>query len=421
MFRIRPSLDRITRVLDALGNPQEQWPSLHMAGTNGKGSVAAALESVLRASGYRTGLYTSPHLVDLRERVRVDGEPVVDDFTAIAGDVLKAEKKARAPLTYFEFLTAIAFQAFARKKVDIGIIECGMGGLWDATNMLSHPLASLLTTVGLDHMEWLGKDERRIARQKAGIIKTHGYVISGVRGPGQKSVIRAAREKDATLIQLDQDFFATPLTASWRTGKQTLRFQFRGEPSEIVPFGLLGTHQIDNAALVMATLRHLMQAGWSIPAGRRDQGLTHLDWPGRLQIIRGPDQAPLLLDGAHNPPAMKMVLDSIASSAFANVRKIFIFSAFKDKDFNAMACMIAPLAAEICLCPLRGPRAAGVSRLRQAFSRTGLPVRAFTTPAEALARALQDTPRDGLIVVTGSLALVGEILKSIHQRELIHV
>lgn len=421
MFRIRPSLDRIARVLNALGRPQDRWPSLHIAGTNGKGSVAAALESVLRASGYRTGLYTSPHLMDLRERVQVNGEPMVDDFTAIAGDVLTAEKKARAPLTYFEFLTAIAFQAFARRKVDIGIIECGMGGQWDATNVLEHPLASLITSVGLDHLEWLGDDEHRIARQKAGIIKPHGYVISGVRGPARESVIRAAREKDATLVQLDRDFSAGPLTASWRTGKQTLRFQFRREPPEIVSFGLLGSHQIDNAALVMAALRHLKQAGWSIPACRLDEGLSRLSWPGRLQIIRRPDQAPILLDGAHNLPAMKSALEAIASSAFANAQKTFVFSAFKDKDFNAMARLISPLAAEICLCPLRGPRAAGLSQLRQAFARTGSSSRAFASPEDAFAWALRDTPRDGLMVVTGSLALVGEILRIINDRELLHV
>src|ERR1019366_3999482 len=136
MFRIHPSLDRITKVLGVLGNPQDQWPAIHIAGTNGKGSVAAALESVLRANGYRTGLYTSPHLMDLRERVQINGMPFIDGFTSVAEEVLQAEKQAKAPLTYFELLTAIAFRTFAKKKIDVGIIECGMGGRWDATNVL---------------------------------------------------------------------------------------------------------------------------------------------------------------------------------------------------------------------------------------------------------------------------------------------
>lgn len=429
VFRIHPSLDRIARVLSVLGNPQDRWPSIHIAGTNGKGSVAAGLESVLRAGGYRTGLYTSPHLVDLRERIQLDGKPVLQGFTAIAEDVLQAEQQARVPLTHFEFLTAIAFLTFARKKVDIAIIECGLGGLWDATNVLSHPLASIVTSIGLDHKEWLGHDERQIAFQKAGIIKPHGYVISGVRGTGQESIIRCAREKDATLVQVDRDFTSEGLTSSWRTGKQTLRFQFKGEAAEIVPFGLLGAHQVDNAALIMTALRHLKQAGWSIPVSGRDRAMKDLYWPGRLQVLRSNHAATILLDGAHNPPALKHALQSIESSIFRNSQKTFVFSAFKDKDYNAMAHMLLPMAAEVCIAPLAGMRAASSSQLHAAFSGAAIPIRKLNSPEQALAQALADTPKDGLVVVTGSLSLVGQALKAIRhgtyhplaKKELIHV
>jgi len=267
MFRIRPGLGRVRRVLRALGNPHHQWPAIHIAGTNGKGSVAAALESVLRACGYRTGLYTSPHLLDLRERIRVDGLPLGPDFTAAAEAVLRGEKRARAPLTYFEFLTAMAFWSFSQRQVDIGIVECGLGGLWDATNVLESPLASIITSVGLDHTGWLGPRERDIAVQKAGIIKKGGYVVSGVRGPGRSEICAAARAKKAAIVELGRDFRGQPLVTSWRSGKQTLRFSSRGETAESITLGLLGAHQVDNAALAMAALRRLTFA--VPPCGRR--------------------------------------------------------------------------------------------------------------------------------------------------------
>ncbi len=411
MFRIHPNLDRIRKVLRILGNPQDRYPTIHIAGTNGKGSVAAALESVLRANGYRTGLYTSPHLIDLRERVKINGSSLVRGFTQMAQDVFHAEKRARTPLTYFELLTAIAFQSFAAQKVDIAIIECGLGGLWDATNVLKQPLLSLITSVGLDHTEWLGQDEFQIAAQKAGIIKSRGCVVSGVRGPWRDVIVRAAREKEAVIDQIDTDFEAESLVTSWKTGKQTICFLYDGEPPQIIPFGLLGTHQVDNAALVMAALRQLKKKGWRIPMANRDQGLRDIHWPGRLQLIDRYKSAPILLDGAHNPQAMKMLLQSLELSPFKNAPKTFVFSAFKDKNFIVMGQMITQHAAEVCLCPLPGSRGAAARRLRIGFSKVRGPVRTFKSSREALLSALHDTPRDGLVVVTGSLALAGEILR----------
>ena len=403
-------MDRIRKVLHLLGDPQGQWPSIHIAGTNGKGSVAAGLESVLRACGYRTGLYTSPHLVDLRERVQVNGRPLVDGFMQAAEMVLKAEKRAATSLTYFEVVTAIAFYAFAKQKIEIGIIECGLGGLWDATNVLPQPLLSVITSVGLDHTEWLGRNEFEIATQKAGIIKSRGCVISGVRGQGRSAIVQATREKKASLLQIDDDFKAEGLTRSWRSGQQTIRWQFKREKAQTIPFGLLGSYQVDNAALIMATLRELTLQGWKIPSAKRDRGLRQVSWPGRLQLVRLPKSAPILLDGAHNPPAIKELLLSLESSPFRNVPKTFVFSSFKDKDYKTMACMIARLAAEVCLCPLPSPRGATIPQLRAAFTDMGGPLRAFQSSAEALSNALQDTPRDGLVIVTGSLSLVGEVL-----------
>lgn len=411
MFRIRPSLDRIRKVLHVLDDPQDKFSSVHIAGTNGKGSVAAGLESVLRASGYRTALYTSPHLIDLRERIQIGGLPLLDGFLPIAEEVLAAEKEAKTSLTYFELVTAIAFQSFAKSKVQIAVIECGLGGLWDATNMMKNPLVSLITSVGLDHTQWLGQNEYEIATQKAGIIKQNGTVVSGVRGQGRSTIVMAARAKKASLAQLDIDFTAQGLTSSWVTGKQTLQFRYRQEPPETIPFGLLGSHQVDNAALIMAALRELKLKGWRIPTAKRDQGLHDVYWPGRLQLLPSPKTAHILLDGAHNPPAVNQLLQSIEDSIFKNVPKTFVFSAYKDKDYLTMARMITRLAAEVCLCPLEGSRRAEISKLRAAFSQVSGPVRTFKSPQEALSNALKDTPRDGLVVVTGSLSLVAHILR----------
>jgi len=411
MFRIHPSLDRVRKVLSVLGNPQEQYPCIHIAGTNGKGSVSAALESVLRANGYHTGLYTSPHLVDLRERVKIDGSPLIQGFTPLAEDVSRAERRAKTTLTYFEFLTVLAFQSFAKKKVDVAVLECGLGGLWDATNVIERSLVSIITSIGLDHTEWLGNDEQQIAAQKAGIIKRNGHVISGVRGSAANVIIRAAREKNASIDQIDTTFKSESLVSSWQSGRQTIRFLYKGEPPITIPFGLLGSHQADNAALVMATVRRLQRAGFSIMSSKRDKGLRDIYWPGRLQIIGSPKSATLLLDGAHNSHAMKQLLKAIESSIFKNVQKTFVFSSFKDKNAAEMGSMISRLAAEVCLAPLPSSRAMPLKQLRASFSQVSGPVRSFQSIDEALKNAFQDTPRDGLIVVTGSLTLIGEVLK----------
>jgi dihydrofolate synthase/folylpolyglutamate synthase len=411
MFRIRPRLDRIKKVLRSLGNPQDLYPTIHIAGTNGKGSVAAALESVLRASGYQTGLYTSPHLLDLRERVKIDGIPLRRGYTQIADRVRQAENRAKCPLTYFELLTAIAFESFAARRVDIAIVECGLGGLWDATNVIKRPDLSIISSVGLDHTEWLGSNVHQIAAQKAGIIRKEGCIISGVTGPERTTIAQLARKAGSKIVQIGTDFRADLLTTSWRAGKQTIRFLYKGEKGEIVPFGLLGNHQIGNAAVVLAAIKELQKIGWNISTEKRDMGMRDVYWPGRLQLVHPKNTAPILLDGAHNPPAMVQLLRSIEKSPFRNVLKTFVFSAFKDKDIGSLGNSISKVADEVCLCPLPGPRGASLEQLRTSVESVKGPIRTFDSPREALENAILDTPRGGLVVVCGSLALVGQILK----------
>jgi dihydrofolate synthase / folylpolyglutamate synthase len=409
-FRIRPSLGAIRKVLAVLGDPQDQIPSVHIAGTNGKGSVAASTESILRTSGYRTGLYTSPHLVDLRERIRVDGLPVGQEFARGAEDIFSAERRVNVSLTHFEFLTALAFWIFVQRKVDVSIIECGMGGRWDATNVLKQPRVSVITSIGLDHTAWLGKTKRLIAFQKAGIIKACGCVVSGVEGPGRDVIAHASRKQQAQLTEIGTDFRAEPLISSWRAGKQVIGFLYKGESVQNLSLGLLGRYQVQNAAVTLATVRILRKQGWRISPSSCEEGLRDVRWPGRMHLIEIPRQAPVILDSAHNPAAIRRLLESIQDSPFGDRPTTFVFSAFKDKDYVRMARMINRRAAEVCLCSLPGPRGATLQNLRDAFRGLKGPIRQFNGPRDALHHAFQDTPKEGLIVVTGSMALVGQIL-----------
>ena len=413
MFRIRPKLRPIQNVLHQLDYPQDNYPVIHIAGTNGKGSVAASLESVLRVSGYRTGLYTSPHLLDLRERIKIAGVPLIHGFTNMAEQVLHAERRANVSLTYFEFLTAISFHAFSKRHVDVAIIESGLGGTWDATNVVKTPLLTVITSIGLDHCRWLGNSEREIAAEKAGIIKAGTPLISGVRGPGRSVIAKNALQRGIKIIQIDSDFRAESLISSWRTGQQTIRFLYKDSGPEIAPFGLLGTHQIDNAAVVLACIKELSFRGWKIALKDRDRGLREACWPGRLQLIRPSNAAQILMDGAHNPPAMNQLIHSIGTSIYKNVQKTFLFSAYKDKDIASMGRLISNAAAEVCLCPLPGPRGASMKQLRASIKGVQGPVRCFRSIPEALEGAMRDTPKDGLVVVCGSLALIGSVLSHI--------
>ncbi len=391
VFRIRPGLGRIRKVLAALGSPQDRVPALLIAGTNGKGSVAAALESVLRASGYKTGLYTSPHLIHLLERIKINGQPIREHTFLTAGrDIRSAEAKVRVKLTYFEFLTAAAFHVFAQAAVEIAVIECGMGGRWDATNVIRSPLLSILTSVGLDHTDYLGKTLEEIARHKCGIFRRGTIALSGVQGSPKTVVANEARLKQCTLLQLGRDF-----------------------KIQRIPFGLSGGFQLHNAAIVLAALQELTKQAWVIPKDTMQAALRHVEWPGRFQVITSPRGPTVLLDGAHNPSAMKMLLQALRSSVYRKAPKTFIFSAFKDKDIPSMGRMISRVADEVCLCPLSGHRAASLNDLRKAIHAPRIPVRTFHDFESAYLASRRDTPKDGLIVITGSLSLVGTALQTI--------
>ena len=406
IFRIQPDLGRVRRVLDHLGNPQNRIPSIHVAGTNGKGSVCAAMESILRHARYRTALYTSPHLADIRERIRIGGRPVSRTAFRRAGEaVLAAEKSCGVKLTYFEFNTAMAFVAHEQARAQIAVIECGLGGLWDATNTMREPLASIITTIGLDHTQWLGKTEAQIARQKAGILRPRSLAVSGVRGPGRRVIERQCRKLKTTLLEIDRDFTAQAFKTRWEDAREVIRYN-----SETFTFGLLGAHQAANAGIIIATARALRHRGLTISEQAIREGMKTVSWPGRLQIVRRPRGIRLIFDGAHNPQATQALTTALRDSPFHNAFRSVVFSAYKDKDFPSMARLLAPDADRVYLCALPPPRGASLAALRQAFSSFHGPVSVISNPKRALAQAVARSPAQGVVLVTGSLALVGELL-----------
>jgi dihydrofolate synthase/folylpolyglutamate synthase len=415
LFRIKPGLERMQAMMHALGDPQDSYPTLHIAGTNGKGSVAAALESVLRTARQKTGLYISPHLCEIRERIQINGSPIDQrTFESLAKTIYRAELAHHIQLTYFEFFTAMAFVAFRHAHVDIAVVEVGMGGLWDATNLIRQPLMSIITSIGMDHSAWLGSSRDKIASQKAGIIKPNGMAISGVLGSPAVKIAAVARKQKATLRQVGEDFRAERIQSAWHLGKQTGRYHNKEGVSFEFVFGLVGTHQIDNAAIVIDAVKQLQLRGWKITDDDLKQGLAKVFWPGRFSVLHRPGQPTVLLDGAHNPDAMRAFLTTLQQSPWRSVPKTVVFSAFKDKDYTEMARLLKRSAQKYVLCGLPGSRGLAVKELRKAFKGISAPLETAISPSVAMRRAVAITKPDHLIIVTGSLALVGLILKELH-------
>jgi dihydrofolate synthase/folylpolyglutamate synthase len=374
-FGIKLGLDNTRRLLAAAGDPQQRLKFLHVAGTNGKGSTCAMMDAVLRAAGHRTGLYTSPHLADFRERIRVDGA-MIPEAAVAEGLTLLREAAAswdHAP-TFFEIATVLAAWWFARGNVEFVVWETGMGGRLDATNAVE-PLVSVLTPVGLDHEKWLGGTLPLIAAEKAGILKRG---VPAVSAP-QAEEVRAVFSTQAAGVGAPLTFVDTP----WESG----------------PVGLAGAHQKWNAALAVAAWR---AAGLGIPDQAVRAGLAGVVWPGRFQRL-GEN---LVVDGAHNPAAVAALV-ATWREAFGEARGRLVFGALRDKDAARILSMLRPIADEIWLVPVSGPRAAPVALLRPAAEAAGFKVvREATVPAALAAARKAKSP----VLVTGSLFLAGEVL-----------
>ncbi len=414
--RILPGLDRMRRALDVLGHPERRVPAVLIVGTNGKGSTAALLDAVVRAHGLRVGLYTSPHLVRVEERIRIAGKPI----TNARMRELVAGLDRFPELSYFEALTVAAFLRFAEAAADLAILEAGLGGRWDATNATT-PLVALLTNVGTDHQAWLGPTRRHIAAEKAAALRGKEAIV-GRWDDEVEAVIR--READPS-TQLS-------LASDWATVKEGERGEGRGEstnpathvstlPSPLTPlprftsvgFSVAGTtgdamlplygrHQLDNLALALAGAAALARHG-AVPVLRADAiaaGIEGTTWPGRLQWVEWRGRR-LLLDGAHNREATAALAASILGLGLSG-RLHLLFSCLDDKPAEAMAGLLRPHVRDVFLAPIDSPRAVPVDRLAAAFPEG----RPFPSVAAALAALPPDLPT----LVTGSLRLVGEVM-----------
>ena len=398
---IRMDLNAVRKILKVLGNPERDYPSILIAGTNGKGSVAAMTASILSAGGFTVGLYTSPHLVDVRERVRIGSMMIPElDFVEIMRDV---DDHLTEPLTYFEFMTVLAFHHFRQKRIDVAVVEVGMGGRLDATHVVD-PSVAVISHIALDHQEYLGKRLKDIAREKSAIIPKQGICITGVRQLSAWQVIVATcREREAALLRIGGEI----QVSRYREGTFSYRSPAHAYPR--LRCGLVGAHQQVNAALAVASVEAMAVKGFTVNEEAVREGLGNVRWEGRLEVLQ---KAPVLLvDGAHNPAGIGSLCRALRNK-FSFRRLIVLFGVLRDKHYPDMIRRLSVFQPLMILTQPPSQRSMPPAEL--------LPIaRAFLqraeiiqSPVDALKYAFSLAGEDDLICVTGSLYLVGEIKKT---------
>jgi dihydrofolate synthase / folylpolyglutamate synthase len=437
-------LDHMRVLAQALGNPQRRFASVLIAGTNGKGSTAATLASILQTAGHPTGLYTSPHLQRVNERIRVNGEQISDPELAEihervenAATALVADGKLPHPPSFFEMLTAMAFEYFASTGVEIAVLEVGMGGRLDATNIVD-PCISVITDVALDHQQFLGNTVGEIAKEKAGIIREKGTVVMLPQHPEANDVLgNIAMERHAHAVSAVE--YVPDVSPAGNLPSREHNPHNEGHPElnernasavegsafsyqvnvlgkEItVASPLIGRHQLRNTALAIAAAAEVNNCGFKVTAGDIERGIREARWPGRLQIIPGSPR--ILLDVAHNP-AGAWALRSAISTYFEDVPLTILFGAMRDKAIAEMTQILFPLAGRVIATQPENPRAATPAEIAELAASTGAEIIMGPDIAAALERARAATPANGLVVVTGSIYLVGAVMGMLEKNSL---
>jgi len=407
-------LEAISRILVELGRPHERYDTAIVAGTNGKGSTCALLASILAHAGYRTGLFTSPHLVRVNERMRVNGREVsnVDfaaAFTAVAAAVerLIGQKKLEKPPSFFEFLTATAFQHFAHARARFVVLEVGMGGRLDATNV-TDPRVAVITNIDFDHMEFLGSTLAAIAREKAGVIKLHRAVISGVENAEAAAAIRRrAEECGAELLELKDLARVTNLHA--KQGRYSFDLALGEDRFARLICPLLGKFQVKNTVAAVAGAWRLETEGFEISRRSILQGLRAASWPGRLEPIFS--KPLVLLDGGHNPGAAR-VLAAFIREELPGRRVRLVYASMRDKAIREITARLFPLAEEIYLTHPEHARAATPEEILAALDSRPAGLHIEAVPVRALEKARRASSPDDVVLVVGSLFLVGAVKKA---------
>ena len=403
-YGIKPGLEVIAALLEKLGNPERELKIIHVAGTNGKGSVCAMIESVLRASGLKTGLYTSPHLFRFNERFRINGKEISNaDLEKLIHDVESAAQTLETrPATFFEISTAMAFEFFKRQKVDYAVIETGMGGRWDATNV-AHPVISVITRIALDHADYLGTDLKKIAGEKAGIIKEGVPVICGLMPVEAEAVVyKEAAEKGVPILGSDEAAFFQPLES--RRTDQLVDIEASGHQYHNVRLPLGGSYQLENCGIAVAALEDL--ADIETLRLQMKKGLEAVKWPGRFQTLSV--KPPMLFDGAHNPNAAETLVQTL-DEIFPRFGNGFVFGFMKDKDVEGILKTLAPCIEKAWAVTLPGARAMSAEEIVEIGRACGIDMDAAGSPQPA--RDWVAAGKKRLLCFTGSLYLAGELRK----------
>ena len=442
-------------LLAARGNPERRFPSVLIAGTNGKGSTAATLASILRASGYKTGLYTSPHLLRINERIRVDGTEIGDDDFAelhgkIDGAAERLVEQGQLPWhpSFFEMMTAIAFEHFAQEAIEMAVLEVGMGGRLDATNVVE-PEVSVITDIALDHEKFLGNTVGEIAGEKVGIIRPGGVVVTlpqqpeandvigntvlelGARvmsavpyvppvSPASSQYVVASTECRGAKVGEDEPLDTEIAVATANSAEKHGRGYIHRYPMQVmgkqilVETALVGRHQLRNVALAIATAKELSDRGSSgITASSIERGIRETRWPGRFQVIPPRAGAPeIVMDVAHNP-AGAWALRSALSAQYEDRPLIFVFGAMRDKAISEMAEILFPLAEQVIAVQAENPRSASPEEIREAAKRSSTEIETAENVASALDRARALSKLGTVVVITGSIYVVGEAMRSL--------
>jgi dihydrofolate synthase/folylpolyglutamate synthase len=401
-FGILLGLENITSLMEKIGNPHLAFPVIHIAGSNGKGSTAATLTQILREAGYKTALYTSPHLNDFRERIRLDGELVskeaVIDATAMVKAVYDPERT-----TFFEFTTAVAFACIRDFRPDAAIVEVGLGGRLDATNVV-HPMATVITDISREHEDYLGVGIANVAREKAGIIKQGAPLITGaVRRAALAVIGETARQRNAAVRLFGRDFVGV------RTGPATFTYRSPRTVLEHLEMGMAGGHQVKNASLALAAAEELMTRGFSLSPDHLRAGVRKVKFPGRFELVRrSPD---VIIDGAHTPESMRL-LKSLFTRVYPGMRPYTLMGMLREKNYQEMARILLPMSQEtVCVAP-QGPRALPAAELAAYAAQLGYNVSYEDDIDEGLRKLLRKaSPRD-VILASGSLYMIGPVRRA---------
>ncbi len=406
-FGILLGLENISLLLNKLGDPQHRFPVVHVAGSNGKGSTSAFISEILSRAGLKTALYTSPHLNDFRERIRIDGA-MISKETLVASTRKIRDLYDPERTTFFEFTTAVAFDCIAQAEPDVAVIEVGLGGRLDATNTV-RPLVTVITDISREHEDYLGVGIASVAREKAGIIKEKVPLLTGAaRKEARAVILEAARMAEAPVREFGKDFRGV------RIGDNTFSYQSKGMKLENLNLGMLGSFQVKNASLAVAVVEELVSQGYRVSEHAIRAGVRSTRFPGRFELLRRePD---VVIDGAHTPEGMKL-LKSTLKRVFPGVRPLMLLGMLRDKNYETLVNIIAPLAKEVICVPPQGDRALDPEELAALVRRLGIPAGVSSSITEGFARLLEKASNKDLILAAGSLYMIGPVRQACGMRD----